>query len=149
MEFVNKLLLSKDNVSEQLILLKKNKDNKYVQEYIKLIESSEYLSEYMKYMIERYYYGNKDAIKAEKNCVEKTFKVLLRPIKIKTKKYVETDIQVGDNVYIVDGPYKDFKGKVEKVDKEYAEFIVSINLFKEDYSVKVDFEYVVKNLNNL
>lgn len=144
MEFVNELLLSKDNVSEQLILLRKHKDNKYVQEYIKSLEDNEYLSDYMRYMIDRYYYGNKDAVKHEKNCVEKTFKVLLRPVKIRKKCYTETNIQEGEEVSIIEGPFKGFTGKVEKVDKEYAEFIVSINLFENKYSVSVDFECVTK-----
>jgi len=140
MEFVNELLLSKDNISEQLILLKKHSDNKEVQEYIKSLENSEYLSGYVKYMIERYYYGKKDAIKCEKNCVEKTFKVLLRPVEIRKKVHAETDIEVGDDVAIIDGPFKGFNGKVEKVNKEYAEFIILIDLFEQKHSVQVKFE---------
>lgn len=144
MEFVNELLLSKDNISEQLILLKKHSDNKYVQEYIKSLENSEYLSGYVRYMIERYYYGKKDAIKCEKNCVEKTFKVLLRPVEIRKKVHAETDIEVGDDVAIIDGPFKGFNGKVEKVNKEYAEFIILIEVFEQKHPVQVKFEEVNK-----
>ena len=144
MEFVNDLLLSKNNISEQLKLLRKHSDNKYVQEYIKSLEESKNISGYVKYMVDRYYYGKKDVIKCEKNCVEKTFKVLLRPIKIKTKGYVETDIQVGDIVSIIDGPFKGIDGKITKVDKEYAEFDVLINLFEEFFTVQVEFEFVIK-----
>ena len=144
MEFVNELLLSKDNISEQLILLKKHSDNKYVQEYIKSLENSGYLSGYVRYMIERYYYGKKDAIKCEKNCVEKTFKVLLRPVEIRKKVHAETDIEVGDDLAIIDGPFKGFNGKVEKVNKEYAEFIILINLFEQKHPVQVKFEEVNK-----
>lgn len=144
MEFVNELLLSKNNISEQLKLLRKHSDNKYVQEYIKSLEESKNLSGYVKYMIDRYYYGKKDAIKCKKNCVEKMFKVLLKPIKIKTKRCVETNIQVGDIVSIIDGPFKGIDGKVTKVDKEYAEFDVLINLFEEFFTVQVEFEFVIK-----
>lgn len=144
MDFVNELILSKENISEQLILLRKNKNNKYVQEYIKNLENSQYLTGYVKYMIERYYYGKKDAIKCEKNCIEKTFKVLLKPVKIHSKKYTETDIQVGDVVTIVDGPFKDFIGKIEKVDNEYALFDVTIKLFDDYFNVEIEFENVIK-----
>lgn len=144
MEFVNELLLSKENVREQLMLLRKHKDNKYVQEYIKSLEENEHVTDYVKYMIERYYYGNKEAVKCEKNCVERMFKVLLRPVKVKTVANVDTDIEVGDNVSIIDGPFKGFEGIVEKIDKEKAEFTIPINLFGENFLVQVEFEHVIK-----
>ena len=144
MDFVNELLLSKKNISEQLKLLRKYNDNEYVQKYIKSLEESKNLSCYVKYMIDKYYYGKKDAIKCEKNCVERLFKVLLRPIEIKTKCYAETDIQVGDIVSIIDGPFKSIDGKVMKIDKEYALFDVLINLFEETFSIQVEFESVIK-----
>ena len=37
-----------------------------------------YVTDYVRYMIDKYYFGNKEAKKAEKNCVEKMFKVVLR-----------------------------------------------------------------------
>ena len=46
--------------------------------YIDDLLNNEYLTDYVKYMIERYYFSNKDAKKAEKNCVERLFKVVLR-----------------------------------------------------------------------
>lgn len=144
MEFVNELLLSKDNISDQLKLLRKYKDNKYVQEYIKSLEEDKSLTGYVKYMIERYYYGKKDAIKCEKNCIERMFKVVLRPVKFHQKKYVETNIKVGDIVSIIGGPFKGVDGEVIKVDKEYAQFDVSINLFGEVFVVQVEFEFVIK-----
>ncbi len=76
---VKELLEQKQNVSEQLILLRKNRHNKEVQEYIQKLESLDNLSGYMKYLISRYYYGNKDAIKYPKNCLERLHKVILRP----------------------------------------------------------------------
>jgi len=75
---LKELIESKDNISEQLRLLRRYRQREDVQEYIKNLESNKYLTDYVRYMIEKYYYGNKEAQKAEKNCVEKMFKVVLR-----------------------------------------------------------------------
>ena len=75
---LKELIESKDNISEQLRLLRKYRERKDVQEYIKNLESNKYVTDYVRYMIDRYYYGNKFAIKADKNCVERMFKVILR-----------------------------------------------------------------------
>lgn len=141
---LNELLESKDNISEQLRLLRNYSERQDVKEYINSLLENKNVTDYVKYMIDKYYFGNKDAVKVEKNCVERTFKVLLRPIKIKTKKYSETNIKVGDIVSIIDGAFSGFDGKVEKVDKEYSEFVISIKLFEENHSVNVDFDYVIK-----
>lgn len=142
MKEVNELILSKDNFTEQLILLSEHKDNKNVQEYIEGILNNEYTSDYVKYMIEKYYYKNKNAIKYEKNSLEKTFRVLLRPIEIKEKRNVSTDIKVGERVLIIDGPYKSINGTIKSIDNEYGEFEALINLFGEEFTVKVKFEDV-------
>ena len=75
---LKELIESKDNISEQLKVLRKYKNREDVKEYIDNLLKNEYVTEYVRYMIERYYFGNKDAKKAKKNCVEKTFKVILR-----------------------------------------------------------------------
>ncbi len=142
MKEVNELILSKDNFTEQLILLSEHKNNKNVQEYIEGILNNEYTSDYVKYMIEKYYYKNENAIKCEKKTLEKTFEVLLRPIEIKEKRNVSTDIKVGESVLIIDGPYKSVNGTVKSVDNEYGEFDVLIDLFDEEFTVKVKFEDV-------
>lgn len=142
MKEVNELILSKDNFTEQLILLSKHKDNKNVQEYIDGIMGNQYTSGYVKYMIEKYYYKNENAIKCEKNSLEKTFKVLLRPIEIKEKRNVSTNIKVGESVLIIDGPYKSINGTIKSIDNEYGEFDVLIDLFDEEFTVKVKFEDV-------
>lgn len=72
--FVKNLLASKNNISEQLRLLRRYRDRDDVQEYIKSLEENEYVTEYVRYMIDRYYYGNVDAKKAKKNCLEKCLK---------------------------------------------------------------------------
>lgn len=142
MKEVNELILSKDNFTEQLVLLSEHKDNKNVQEYIDGIMGNQYTTGYVKYMIEKYYYKNENAIKCEKNSLEKTFKVLLRPIEIKEKRNVSTNIKVGESILIIDGPYKNINGTIKSIDNEYGEFDVLINLFGEEFTVKVKFEDV-------
>jgi len=80
MNYVKGLLSEKQTVSAQLKLLGKHKDNPEVREYISRLESYEELSDYMKYLIEKYFYGNKDTPKAEKDELEKSQKVVLRII---------------------------------------------------------------------
>ena len=75
---LKELIESKNNISEQLRVLRKYRKREDVKEYIDNLLKNEYVTEYVRYMIERYYFGNKDAKKAKKNCVEEVFKVLLR-----------------------------------------------------------------------
>lgn len=75
---VKKILIQKNNISEQLILLRKNKDIPEVQEYIDDIYDYKYTSAYTKYLIDRYYYDIKGLVRPEKNCLERMFKLLLR-----------------------------------------------------------------------
>lgn len=75
---LKELIESKENISEQLKVLRKYRAREDVKEYIKNLENNKYVTDYVRYMIERYYYGNENAQKKEKNCVEKMFKVILR-----------------------------------------------------------------------
>lgn len=75
---LKELIESKDNISEQLRVLRKYRNREDVKAYIDNLLKNEYVTEYVRYMIDKYYFGNREAKKAEKNCVEKTFKVLLR-----------------------------------------------------------------------
>lgn len=75
---LKELIESKDNISEQLRLLRKYRNREDVKEYIDNLLKNEYVTDYVRYMIEKYYFCNKNAKKTEKNCVEKMFKVILR-----------------------------------------------------------------------
>lgn len=75
---LKELIESKTNISEQLKVLKKHRNRDDVKEYIDNLLKNEYVTEYVRYMIDKYYFGNKEAKKVEKNCVEKMFKVILR-----------------------------------------------------------------------
>ena len=75
---LKELIESKNNISEQLRVLRKYREREDVKEYIDNLLKNEYVTDYVRYMIDKYYFGNKDAKKASKNCVEEAFKVILR-----------------------------------------------------------------------
>lgn len=75
---VKKLLQQKDNIMDQLKLLRRNRNIPEVQEYINCLYTDTYASDYIKYLIDRYYYNKKHLVKPKKNGLEKTHKILLR-----------------------------------------------------------------------
>lgn len=75
---VKNIIEQKNNISEQLRLLRKNRNIPEVQEYIDKMYNNKLASEYLKYLIDKYYYGKKNLIKPKKNDLETEFKMLLR-----------------------------------------------------------------------
>ena len=75
---VKKIIDQKKNISEQLKLLRSNRNFPEVQEYIEVIYNEKYTSPYVRYLIDKYYYNKKDLIRPEKNGIEKMYKMILR-----------------------------------------------------------------------
>lgn len=48
------------------------------------------------------------------------------------------DFEIGATVKIVDGPFKDFEGKVSEIDKERGKIKVLVNMFGRDTPVELD-----------
>jgi len=48
------------------------------------------------------------------------------------------DVAIGDSVKIIDGPFKDFDGKVSEIDTDRGEVKVLINMFGRDTPVELD-----------
>jgi transcriptional antiterminator NusG len=59
---------------------------------------------------------------------------------------VEHDISVleGELVGIIDGPFKDFEGKVSEVDKAKGRLKVLVNMFGRETPVELDFLQIKK-----
>lgn len=74
---VKNIIQQKNNIMDQLKLLRRNKDIPEVQEYIDKLYNGKYASKYLKYLINRYYYGKKNLIKPQKNALERMYKMLL------------------------------------------------------------------------
>jgi len=58
---------------------------------------------------------------------------------------VEDDLKVGDEVSIVDGPFKGMIGKVDNIDAENNRLNILIDLFGQETSVDVELFQVSKN----
>jgi len=59
-------------------------------------------------------------------------------------KPVNTDVEVGDVVAIIDGPFKGMNGKIESEDKENEKLTVLIDLFGQETPVEVELTQVSK-----
>ena len=60
-------------------------------------------------------------------------------------KPINTDVEVGDSVSIIDGPFKGMFGRVESQDKENEKLTVLIDLFGQETPVEVDLIQITKN----
>lgn len=54
------------------------------------------------------------------------------------------DLNKGELVKIIDGPFKDFEGKVEEVDQEKGRVKVLVNMFDRDTPVDLDYLQIKK-----
>jgi len=50
----------------------------------------------------------------------------------------QIEVEMGDSVKIIDGPFKDFDGKVSGIDKERGKIKVLVNMFGRDTPVELD-----------
>ena len=57
---------------------------------------------------------------------------------------LDIDINIGDPVKVTDGPFKNFEGKVEAVDKNKGKLRVMVNMFSRETPVELDFLQVKK-----
>ncbi|MDP3990786.1 MAG: transcription termination/antitermination protein NusG [Candidatus Nealsonbacteria bacterium] len=63
--------------------------------------------------------------------------ILKKKMGVETPQY-KIDVEVGDAVKIVDGPFKDFDGKVSEIDQERGKIKVLVNMFGRDTPVELD-----------
>jgi len=56
---------------------------------------------------------------------------------VETPQY-KIEVKVGDSVKIIDGPFKDFDGKVSETDEERGKIKVLVNMFGRDTPVELD-----------
>lgn len=63
---------------------------------------------------------------------------------IENIKPINTDVEVGDSVSIIDGPFKGMFGKIESQDKDQEKLTVLIDLFGQETPVEVDLVQVTK-----
>jgi len=63
--------------------------------------------------------------------------ILKKKMGVETPQY-KIDVETGDAVKIVDGPFKDFDGKVSEIDQERGKIKVLVNMFGRDTPVELD-----------
>jgi transcriptional antiterminator NusG len=63
--------------------------------------------------------------------------ILQKRMGIKEPEY-KIDFQAGDSVKIIDGPFKDFDGKVSEIDERRGKVKVLIDMFGRDTPVELD-----------
>ncbi len=68
---------------------------------------------------------------------------LLKRMGVDEPKY-KIEIAVGDNVKIMDGPFKDFDGRISEVDEERGRVKVLVTMFGRETPVELDFLQVKK-----
>jgi transcriptional antiterminator NusG len=68
---------------------------------------------------------------------------LMQRVGVEEPEYT-VDVQEGEAVTIVDGPFKDFDGKVSEVDEARGKVKVLVNMFGRDTPVELDFLQVKK-----
>jgi transcriptional antiterminator NusG len=74
---------------------------------------------------------------------EQEMNELLKRIEVKEPQY-KIEVKIGDLVKIIDGPFKDFDGRVSEVDEERGKVKVTINLFGRDTPVELDYLQIRK-----
>jgi len=68
---------------------------------------------------------------------------LFQRMGVKEPKY-KLDIKIGEQVKIIDGPFKDFEGRVDDIDEERGKVKVLVSLFGRETPVLLDFLQVKK-----
>ncbi|NCU17567.1 transcription termination/antitermination protein NusG [Pallidibacillus pasinlerensis] len=58
--------------------------------------------------------------------------------------HVDIDVEIGETVQVIDGPFKDFSGQVEEIDKAKGKLKVSVNMFGRETPVELDFSQIEK-----
>jgi len=62
---------------------------------------------------------------------------------VKEPKY-KIDVSVGDTIKIVDGPFKDFDGKIDSIDEEKGKIKVLVQMFGRETPIELDFLQIKK-----
>jgi len=60
------------------------------------------------------------------------------------KVYVELDIEPGDTVKVISGPFESFMGKVEEVNTDRQTLRIRVSMFGRDTPVELEFDQVTK-----
>ena len=68
---------------------------------------------------------------------EKEIEILKKRMGVEVPQY-KIDVKIGDPVKIIDGPFKDFDGKVSEIDAERGKVKILVHMFGRDTPVELD-----------
>lgn len=154
---VEKLLESRNNIIDQLKLLREYKGTKavdiYIEDYLEL-----WANAYEAYCIEKYYYDmDVEELKPTAKTLNITlYKIFFKDIKekqdkAKQKEYMKAikNAKKGDKVKILDGPFENQFGILDSFDKDNLKILVTINLYDKKYDIEHDgrFEIIKEGEN--
>ena len=57
---------------------------------------------------------------------------------------IDIDFEIGETVKVKEGPFANFTGSIEEIDKDKAKVKVLVNMFGRDTPVELDFTQVEK-----
>ena len=60
------------------------------------------------------------------------------------KVYIDLDVEVGDTVRVISGPFESFMGEVLEINKEKQVLTVKVSMFGRDTPVELEFGQVEK-----
>ncbi len=145
-EFVNQLLSSKDNMKEQLILLREHRQKpevaSYMEEFLKLSHSS-----YCKYLIEKYYFNHpveevmREEYKLTSIEVFPISRVQEKFLNYSRKKLQEKNQKwkVGMEVIVLSGCFQNMVGTIRKMNKKQKIAQIALSIFGQETLVEEDF----------
>lgn len=74
---------------------------------------------------------------------EKEMDLLKKRMGVEEPKY-KIDVSMGESVKVVDGPFKDFDGRIDSIDEEKGKVKVLVNMFGRETPVELDFLQIKK-----
>ena len=138
---IEKEVLNKNNIIDELKVLRKYKDNKYVKKFMEIL--LEYtLTEYELYCISKYYDGlNIKEVKQDS--------IKLYPLYENKKihdnfyEYQETpwaELKIGDSIILLNGTFKNITGTIKRIGKD--NLYIKVDLF--GYATELEIDKQVK-----
>lgn len=149
-KYILDLLDKEDNIIDQLKLLRTQKNDKRIDNYLLNLMAKD-KREFVKYCIKKYYFQeNLEPLQPD----AKNLKITLYPIIFDTQKsYEETetknrpteDVKINDKIKITDGKYLGLEGIVSYIDKSDDKIIVEVELFGKLIFIELQDSFIIIN----
>lgn len=75
---------------------------------------------------------------------EEEINFIFSRMKTSERDIANLDLEIGESILVVDGPFKDHEGKVSEIDKERGKIRVLVNMFGRETPVELDFLQIKK-----